>query len=843
MRDDIEQRFLEQRRRAVVESDTLYGLDRVEARLLHGTEDGERWELRIHFLDKGERGSVPTDLAPENLHLDLGGMADPTLRLRRLELDGDRTCLRALVDRENLLYGTEDSRLYTLRIRGVAAIDSFFSSAPIRLERSKETARSGLLFEAEAGKETPPPPPLDFLAKEFDDFRRLMLERMGLEIPDWVERHPADIGVTIVELLAYAADGLSYYQDAVANETYLSTARQRVSVRRHARLLSYRLHEGCNARCFVHFHLGKGVESPYYLADASPLLSHVPLLDRVILHPSPECDRALGSRSVVFQTTESAVLHTAHNVLEIYTWGADHYVLRAGANRATLKGHLEHLEPGQVLLIERSREVGGLGKDEVDSRARQVVRLSGKAPAHGYDALRDQPITEIEWLADDALRRDYPVARTVDGTPHLRLSQMRGNLVLADHGMHQEEILGPWEGDALRLDAADLTFHQIYDPDVARTMPATALLAQVPYEALPDLHLQELDEAGRPGPWWLPQQDLLHSGSVSRDFVVEMTEEGVAMLRFGDGVNGRLPRFGTLFRAVYRLGNGPDGNLGAHALRHLVLPRRVPPDPTSTEFKRRVEERLRRKREGLPRLVESDVAPDIRVENPLPAEGGQRRERIEDARLAAPYVPSSKISRRHAVARDDFAEIAERRGPDVFRAAASRAWGGDGPSVRLHVQRASGFPIDEAFRQRLNEHMAPWLLAGHRIEIVEPRYVPLDIHLEVEIDRRIPRESFLEAINGPGADAAARRFRRLFHPKRFTFGKTVFLSEIVSIVADLDNVLNVRTKHFKRWGEPARGEIESGEIRIDSLEVARLENNPASPNHGLLRLDLVAAQA
>ena len=41
-----------------------------------------------------------------------------------------------------------------------------------------------------------------------------------------------DRGFTLVELLAYAGDQLSYYQDAVATEAYLGTARRRVSARR-----------------------------------------------------------------------------------------------------------------------------------------------------------------------------------------------------------------------------------------------------------------------------------------------------------------------------------------------------------------------------------------------------------------------------------------------------------------------------------------------------------------------------------------------------------------------------------------------------------------------------------
>ena len=52
-------------------------------------------------------------------------------------------------------------------------------------------------------------------------------------------------------MLAYVGDHLSYQQDAVATEAYLGTARRRVSVRRHARLVDYAMHDGCNARAWV----------------------------------------------------------------------------------------------------------------------------------------------------------------------------------------------------------------------------------------------------------------------------------------------------------------------------------------------------------------------------------------------------------------------------------------------------------------------------------------------------------------------------------------------------------------------------------------------------------------
>ena len=80
-------------------------------------------------------------------------------------------------------------------------------------------------------------PAIDYLARDFRSLRQVMLDRMSVLIPEWTDRTPADFGVALVELLAYAGDYLSYRQDAVATEAYLDTARRRISVRRHARLV------------------------------------------------------------------------------------------------------------------------------------------------------------------------------------------------------------------------------------------------------------------------------------------------------------------------------------------------------------------------------------------------------------------------------------------------------------------------------------------------------------------------------------------------------------------------------------------------------------------------------
>src|SRR5262249_16086056 len=57
-----------------------------------------------------------------------------------------------------------------------------------------------------------PAPDINYLAKDYASFRQLILDRLAVFMPDWQERHVPDLGITLVELLAYVGDYLSYYQ-------------------------------------------------------------------------------------------------------------------------------------------------------------------------------------------------------------------------------------------------------------------------------------------------------------------------------------------------------------------------------------------------------------------------------------------------------------------------------------------------------------------------------------------------------------------------------------------------------------------------------------------------------
>src|SRR5262249_14242225 len=191
-------------------------------------------------------------------------------------------------------------------------------------------------------------PELDYLAKDYASFRGLMLDRMAALTPEWQERSPADGHVALVELLAYTADGLSYEQDAVATEAYLGTARRRISLRRHARLLDYRVHSGCNARAWLFLETDAGPDGATVNASPqAPGLRSGSLTagdtDGVHVAPDQLDQLLLREHPVVFEPLDDVRLRMAHNRIAFYTWSDEECCLPAGAVGATLDNDAKNL--------------------------------------------------------------------------------------------------------------------------------------------------------------------------------------------------------------------------------------------------------------------------------------------------------------------------------------------------------------------------------------------------------------------------------------------------------------------------------------------------------------------
>lgn len=83
---------------------------------------------------------------------------------------------------------------------------------------------------------------VDYMARDYDSLLKSMRDLIPSRLPEWESyESEADFGNVMLELFAHMGDILSYYQDRVANESFLGTAQSRRSIIDHLKLISYQL--------------------------------------------------------------------------------------------------------------------------------------------------------------------------------------------------------------------------------------------------------------------------------------------------------------------------------------------------------------------------------------------------------------------------------------------------------------------------------------------------------------------------------------------------------------------------------------------------------------------------
>lgn len=387
-----------------------------------------------------------------------------------------------------------------------------------------------------AAAPTPAPaePPIDYLAKDYTSFRSALLGFLPTRVPDFDETNEADLAVIIAELFAYAGDQFSYFQDAVMNEAFLGTARQRVSAKRHARLVDYRMHDGAAARTMLQFTVtGKTVVPQHWQAatDDTP--------QRVIIF---ETDADLACNPEQNPAKEGQLPPDAGIVP--YTWLGKLCCLPVGTTQADLTGALTSLAAGGMLLFEEVLSPHGdlLGLP-ADPTRRQIVRIVD-VDATLVDPLNaNQKVTRVQFA--DPLDFDFCLEADAQGNPATLVS---GNLVPASHGVTVS-------GETIDLSIQPVTLKQ---------GPLTWL---TPAGSNDPRHARSSVQLTIGGEMWTEQETLLDSLADSADFIVDTTDDGRGMLSFGDGSLGRAPTPGANVVLTYRIGNGSIGNVQADTLK------------------------------------------------------------------------------------------------------------------------------------------------------------------------------------------------------------------------------------------------------------------------------------
>jgi len=469
----------ENRKAAVLGNPTLNGIDYLEV-LDHDAiplNSPRQRTLLVHCLK-----TAPTNLTPANV-LITGGESIIGVGIQWIAPASapppqataqEDAYFTALSDAPNTLVvrtnEAGDFSPYILRLvnNATAAEEDTFEVTEVLTGFDPQLAEVEFSFKVECGPdfdcapppcdcppELPAPPPINYLAKDYGSFRSILLDRMNQLLPNWGASSEADLGIALAELIAYVGDHLSYQQDAVATEAYLQTARSRVSLRRHALLVDYHVHDGSNARAWVHLKVSAQVTLD---RTVTRFYTYAPGMPSSLLGSHNE-EAALIAGVIFFEPIEDRVLHPELNQLAFYTWGDTNCCLPAGATEATLLRTLANLQPGDVLIFqEMMGPQTGIPAD-ADIRHRCAVRLTSVTTQNAQgktlvDPLFEEgtgkpivsaaqnptPVTEIQWSSDDALPFPVCLSSTFlnsngDQKSLTNVSVAFGNVVLADHGL------------------------------------------------------------------------------------------------------------------------------------------------------------------------------------------------------------------------------------------------------------------------------------------------------------------------------------------------------------------------------------------------------------------------
>lgn len=707
--------------------------------------------------------------------------------------------------------------VYQLRLDPAdLAVDPLRVFLPARLR--PECGDTGDCVDAVTPTAPLTPPDYDTLARDYAALRAMLVDRLQYTDPT-ADTSIADLTVTLIELFAHLGDLLHYRLDRVATEVWLSTARRRASVVRHARAVDFAVQPAISAATVVQVVVTSvaGVDAQATVQPGDTTT------DGVTVDPAASC--------FTLEATGPQVVRASHAEVALYDWTEDDAVLEAGATSAVLVrpavaagvAVADWLPAGSLLAFEvvgvddiaRQRAwVSGTAAEPADvmprpplaSRPAQVVTVTSVAEftdplQPGVDLLR------IFWDADDALQT--PVPCSVDQSAGAMVGVARLGLLSAHHGLLVD---GPGT-----LAPVDPLTGLAADPQTTEVSDYLLVLAGP--EASPGL-------AHAPGgrPWQievtvtLPNGTQVPAGRVTSmlrapaagfSVVIDADDELPARMRFRTGALGLVPPAGSAVGARYQVGAGPAGNVAANTTTRLVRCMSAPGVPCDWQD------------------VTDDHHSAVVARNITPGAGGAAAMSLDDVRRDAPQAYSA-VPRR-AVLISDLAPFAAEV-PGVLRASASRSWSGSWP---VGVVAYEPVPGGQDPGTQVQATLDAVRMAGTEVTSVLATPVGILIALTVCLypssDPVAARAAILASLR-PGTPAAP----GLFAPGAFPMGTSVYLSAVVATVAALPYVDAVAVTEARRLSDPV-GTLDAVLV-MGPAEVAVCDDDPSAPDRGRIVL-------
>ncbi len=172
-------------------------------------------------------------------------------------------------------------------------------------------------------------------------------------LSDLTAREPGDPSVAMLDSWAMVADVLTFYQERIANEGYLRTATERLSILELARLVGYTPRPGVASTVYLAYTLDEDRSA----APPKPTTSVIPKGSRAQSIPGP------GEQMQSFETSEDLEARSTWNCLQVrLTRPQTRASIISGSDidqqrpRVYLKGISTNLKPNDPLLIQFSTD-------------------------------------------------------------------------------------------------------------------------------------------------------------------------------------------------------------------------------------------------------------------------------------------------------------------------------------------------------------------------------------------------------------------------------------------------------------------------------------------------------
>jgi len=192
---------------------------------------------------------------------------------------------------------------------------------------------------------------IGYRAGTHGSFKETMLARISaLGIDQFKTRDGDDFSIALMDSWATVADILTFYQERIANESYLRTATERVSLQELAKLIGYSLRPGLAAETYVAFtmeqppQLPAGVTLPASSTAGTPSVITLDSGIKIQSVPGP------NQKSQIFETIESIEARIEWNTLRPLTVQP-----AASTSSVDLAGSQTSLQVGDALLFDGSQ--------------------------------------------------------------------------------------------------------------------------------------------------------------------------------------------------------------------------------------------------------------------------------------------------------------------------------------------------------------------------------------------------------------------------------------------------------------------------------------------------------